>query len=244
MPGRFLAGCLLALSLALPTLGQRASTFHLFPLVADGGVASSGAYRTQFVVKRLDRPATCTLSLQGIDRGRLATTTVVLDSRSTALLSTHGTAAELQTGYAMLSCSDPVSAYATLQQRPPGQAEPSSTATLLPSDTGFRSWVTGISSTRCRCRLAIAVANDEDFSQDYLIFGPETETTRTIAAKSSETFFADEVLGIAPENEIVVLDIVDLGGGRDLHLTALQYVGDTFAAAPPRVVECDSLGCQ
>ena len=245
--GRVVAGLLLVLSMAVPTFGQRSSTFHLFPHVADGGVASGTAYRTLFVVVSLNQTSTCSLNLHGVDADRVPTTT--FEEQGIGFLFTEGTAAELQTGYAILDCTDRVLAYATLQQWHPGSGDSdilsifrgiSSMATLVGPDPGSLIDVSGISSTDCGCRLAIAVANDAIFPQSYRIEWTGGETHRTIAAKSSDSFFVDEVLTVPPEGGPVGLRIVDADGGffssDRLYVTALQFVGNRFSEVRPLIL--------
>src|SRR5690349_11479078 len=95
-------------------MAQGASTFHVFPQIADGGTSIGTAYSTDIIATNVNTdPATCTLGFRGVPLSRLRSgtpVTVTLPGQGSIALWETVSAGPLITGYATLNCNRPVAA--------------------------------------------------------------------------------------------------------------------------------------
>ena len=172
------------LVLTVPLFGQdeTAKTFHIFPQIADGGMAGGSKFSSWLFVTNVSFANNnhCAYRLNGVRADRL----VLLDSgpatRTTygatftlsqavaaTVVPTQGTA-NLQTGYATLQCTYPVTAF-VLYGFSDSFGQIMSMATVFSSQPGtmlFYWVVQGLGS-----RLALAIVNDANRGHKLRAYG-------------------------------------------------------------------------
>ncbi|PYR98798.1 MAG: hypothetical protein DMG12_21820 [Acidobacteria bacterium] len=203
---RSIALSLILLSVAsINVMAQGAATFHVFPQIADG-FAGSTAYLSSLAATNVSsQAATCTFTLRGGVSGRISSPTFTLAaSGGLGLLNTvvaEGTILPLATGYAPLSCTQPVAAFV-------GYTLYSSLGTVLAGATVFSS----PPATRSELlvlqtagyRTAFAIANDTDSPGQYQITvlnlsGQQVAAANvSVPARLNVAKFVDELVTLPP----------------------------------------------
>src|SRR5256885_9325923 len=103
------------LFLAMTSIGeaQLASTYHIFPQIADGRFPDGSSFDSTFVMSNVNAPlANCSLQLYGLGTNRfpVPTNSFPLGQGGAAFVSTTATL-QIASGYATLTCTQPVKAF-------------------------------------------------------------------------------------------------------------------------------------
>jgi hypothetical protein len=215
---------------------QSVGTTHVIPIVADGAVGDGTIYITSFLITRMDTEPTNTCTLEakgGLPAARISETSIDLTGKIGERIFTT-TAGDLATGFAVLSCTAPVtvSALYVLTQLPAG---PVSLATVLSQGTFRKASLTAFHQPPVT-RLGIAVANNSSVTANYTIqveaAGTVVQTNLTLAPQSSMSKFLDEILTV-PNDFFIVTIISD----QPIAATGLLYLNNKFTTIPLSIVE-------
>jgi hypothetical protein len=184
-------------------------------------------------VTRHDGAASCDLMLHGIDSSRLAVSPSFsiggAGQPDVWVGLTIGTGSS-QRGYASLSCSSRVTAYAAYLHAVPAALP--SVAIAFSAVPGNLLEFTGFQASALGVRLAFGVANDSATSKSYEIRtttagGSTSSVPRTLTAKASERVFLDEVMTFNAQTLETL--VVSFDSDAPIHVTGLQLVGDDVA---------------
>jgi hypothetical protein len=168
---------LLILGFSVQLTAQTESTYHVFPVVADGRFSDGSFYRSTFMISNSNATVapSCNLFLNGLavdltdEFGRRVPPnnqfTLNLDASGWFLGETSGTQA-FASGYAALSCSNPVAAHAlySLYDRNGNKVGEGTVFSALRGST-----VQLLADQRRGARLGLAITNDNDVTVTYTV---------------------------------------------------------------------------
>jgi hypothetical protein len=217
---------------------QNAGLTHIFPQVVDGVASDGSVYISRFLMASSSlSPATCQVSLFGIDPERLSPrTTVQVQGSFFETITTRGEGV-IDTGYARLDCSQPVVASLTYSivsatGAPLGIATapsaPVASLVLIPMVLNGR------------YRYGIALANDNDAAQVIAILfdSDATSLVRVIELepRSQYVTFVDEIFNV-PGTGLGTLRIgaVPGGGPGNFYITSLLFDQVGFTNVVPTI---------
>lgn len=222
---------------APPSAGTAASTYHVFPQVADGYFAD-GSYFQSTVLVTNSNPnlglSSCTLSLRamalnGQDR-------FSFNVGTTFSFATPGNASALQSGYASLQCSSNVEAQLLFALYTPAGTKVSE-ATVFSSPSA--SFLRIVADHTGGSHLGLAIANDSVPSGSYtlrvydvngnLIGAPAL----VIPGGQNRAVFLDQLLTL-PQNYQGYVDI--LASGASASVIGLKFTGNTFTTVPASIM--------
>jgi hypothetical protein len=215
------------------TIGATARTYHVFPQVADGRLSDGSYYRTTLMIANPSGSAgvNCTLQLHGLTVTGLGAT-YNLGLAGWTIAATNG-AQPLQTGYAALQCSGSVEAQ-LLYSFYASDGTKISEATVFSSPPSASTEV--LADDRESARLGLAIANDSDQPVNYTVSAYNASgnllgmTAVTIAARSSQAAFVDQLINVPPGNYGQVL--VSGGGNGTASIIGLRFTGGVFTTIP------------
>src|SRR5262249_3903057 len=190
-----------------------ASTYHVFPLFADGRLSDGSFYRTTVMISNPSdsNGTTCTIRLWGITVPGFGLSYALAPS-GFVIATTGGTQA-FQSGYATLQCTANVEAQ-LLYSYYSSNGIKLSEATVFSSPPGSAAKI--LADQREGAQLGLAIANDSDQSVTYTILvGGATGTgTVILSPRTSIARYLNEfVPGIPPNNVAEVLVSAD-GNGK------------------------------
>jgi|RhiMetdeSRZDD1v2_1073273.scaffolds.fasta_scaffold73253_4 hypothetical protein len=238
----FLICMLMAAACNLHAQGN--ATFHVFPQIADGikaGTTLTGYVSSFLVTNTSNQPSNCTIQLYGDVANRLAgasSFTLQTSGSSTFITTALGANSllPLNTGYATLSCSQPVAAavlYAYVSL-----AGVLSGATVFSSPPATRAQLLAVPVPGTR--LAVALANNTNASAQYQLAlvtsaGQTIATaTLTVPAQSNVSKFIDELMTVPP-NFAGAFTVTSLGSAQ-FSLLGLIFSGDVFTSQPAAIL--------
>ena len=220
---------------------QGSSTFHVFPQMADGlDTFSSGYVSTMFVTNTANVASTCQIIYYGAGLGsRFPTSTFTL-AASGGFISFNsniasGTSfAPLVTGYATMSCSQPVTANVGYSYVTPTAILAG--ATVFSSPATSRAQLLFFPGTR----LAFAVANDTNSAGTYQLTllnssGVSIGTaTLNVPSRSNKPQFVDELMAV-PANFNGAVVIASAPGSGPFSVVGLIFSGNVFFSQPAAI---------
>lgn len=233
---RSVAVCVLVLGLA--RLGNAQSTFHVFPQVADGGFEDGTFYRsTLMVLPGFEGDAAqCTLTLYGMTAafpGGASGSSFPISVPAGGSVAMQTTGSQpFQGGYGTLSCN--VNVFATLLYSLyiSGGAKYSE-ATVFSSSESVKARL--IADEREGARLGIAVANNTDSPQSYIVTytgsGFNVSATLAVPARRAVAKFLDEIMS-APAGSTGVVTITS-PTLSNFSVIGLRFTGGVFTTIPP-----------
>jgi hypothetical protein len=226
-----------------------AATYHVFPQIADGTFPDGSSYSSVlFATNTSAVSANCTYRLYGLSGDRVAAPSPFDPFALPAfggftIRGTKGTAS-FASGYATLSCEQPVAASVLYLF--------GSTSGILGLATVFsapRSLVAQytVPNTNTGFRLGLAIANDTDLDEQYLVIlstsdGAEVgRINLTIQARSTIARFVNELFTVPPTGffgSVAIISAKTLSGasGGEFRTVGLLFLGSTFSTMPPTVL--------
>jgi hypothetical protein len=218
---------------ATPGIGATASTYHVFPQIADGFFGDGSFFRSTLVVTN-PTPSTgsaaCTFVMHGVTvNGQSQISFNVAGAYEYA---TPGSTQALQTGYASLQCSAKVEAQ-LLYSFYNGAGIKQSEATVFSSPPASLARI--VADYRGGSRLGLAIANDSNQNGIYTIRVYDSSgnvigsPSITIAAGQNRAAFIDDFVTL-PANYYGVVDIISNGGSASV--IGLRFTGADFTTIP------------
>jgi hypothetical protein len=226
-----------------------AGTYHVFPQIADGTLPDGTFYVSSlFATNSSPNSTNCTYRLYGLSSDRVASPNpfdpfLLPAFGGFVIKSTKGTAS-FASGYATLSCDQPVAASVLYQF--------GSTSGILGLATVFsspRSLVAQytVPNTNTGLRLGLAIANDTDLAEDYLVILSNSDgaelgrTTLTIPPRSTIARFVNELFTVPPLGfqgsvGIVSAKVLNGAGGGEFRTIGVLFWGTTFSTLPPTIL--------
>jgi hypothetical protein len=220
-------------------------TIHVFPVVVDGRQADGSSYRTSLVLQNSSfSTISCWIGFQGsapamtAPDGTIATGGLIqqfLPPGSFDLLRSNGTG-PLTSGYAWISCSQPVTAYEVLSSYAGVAGEPprlisETTVTSTPSATSIQF----INDGREQGNLALSLAND-NWSPTFVrvqvfdLYGRFlTSVQLVVGARTSFGRFLSEIVSGLPPKHV---GIVRVESSLLIYATGLRFTGPILTAVP------------
>jgi hypothetical protein len=238
---RILLLCML-LAVAHNVCAQGSAAFHVFPQIADGlisgGVSPTGYVSSVLITNTSAQASTCTLQLYGAGlAGRISgqSTVTLQGSGSFALINTTllaGALLPLATGYATLTCTQPVAAtvayvYVSLSGILGG-------ATVFSSPGATRTELLSIANTR----LAFALANNTDAAAQYQLSlvnaaGQVVSSgSLSVSARTNVAKFVDEVMTVPTDFTGAFI----VNGTTQFNLVGLLFSGNVFTSQPAAIL--------
>ena len=212
----------------------------IFPQVADGASSDGSFFRTTISLTRKARgDANCRLILYGMDTdfgsGRGSVFTVTVPGNGFVSFRTTG-AGRLQSGYATLGCDSRISGqltYASYDASGTKYGE----ATVFPTEVESSSY-SMIVDGRDGARLALAIANNTDFSRTYNLTLRDWSGSRVstgsvrVSARSNVAQFLNDLISPHPASGIVYLLEVRSSDNSDFSMIGLHVTGFVFSTVP------------
>lgn len=218
---------------------QNAGLTHVFPQVVDGVASDGSIYTSRFLIasSSLSSPATCEVSLFGIDPKRLSPrTTVQVQGSFFETIATRGEDA-IDSGYARLDCTQPVVASLTYSIVSATGA-PLGIATVPSASPAGLVLIPMVLNGHYR--YGIALANDNDEPQVVAILfdsGAKSQVwTVPMQPRSQYVTFVDQIFDV-PASGLGTLRIgaVPGGGPGNFHITSLLFDQGTFTNVVPTI---------
>ena len=230
---KILGATVFSLLLSLPSLSQTSSTVHVFPQLVDGKTTGGFSYFSLLTVTNLSSSSsTCTLSPVGVPANRFGLAlTQTLATNATLVNITKGADA-LASGWATLSCSQPVQAslmYAFLT--PNGTIV--SMATVFPAPPATYANFPIVSGVGFRYAIAIANTGTTPISVTAYLTnsgGQTTNQTFQVPAASQYVHFIDELMTVPSAGG---LNTFELTSPTRFNVTALLFSGSVFSTLVP-----------
>jgi hypothetical protein len=220
--------------MAVPAVAQTAATIHLFPQIADGKMGSDVIYKSYIYLTNLNSTmALCSVDLHGMESSRLDSSSMVPVLNGYSFVIQTSGQGPLATGYAGVSCMQPV--YASLvysQSRSDGTVD--GMATVFSAPPVKYAQIPVLLGENFRYGYSIANTNDSAMDVDvYLaVVGINLSSkTLTIPARSKLGGYLDELFGIQGSG-IFSLKFVS-ASEKKFSVTALVFSGSTFATLLP-----------
>jgi hypothetical protein len=222
------------------------SSRHVFPWFLDGHTASGETYKTDLMLSNPNAAITrCTLQFAGF--------TARLDGLNGALPTAVSVATfdifqfgyevirslagqNLARGYAVLNCTAPIYATATLSYFESETSKSPVVEASLPSSFGATS-IEYVFDRRNGARLGIAVANPFGTPTAFrLSVGGTLNGTWTFLVPAGGVFaaFLDELVPL-PANATGKVILSDANGARPIYSIASKYRGSTFSSVLPNI---------
>jgi hypothetical protein len=241
-----IAACFLLLCTVAPSVMAQATdaatSFHVFPQIADGRFSDGTSYRsTLLVANPSSSRATCNFRLHGM-RTTFSGRVVMGGLTDTFRFALDGSAwdvaisaaeTDFSSGYATLACDRPVTAQVLYSLHM--NSVKASEATVFSSPPGKT--VQFLADHRENSRLGIAVANDTDRSVTYSIVAKDSAgnvvrtAETTVSARSKTSGFVDELLSGLPSNFVGPVTIAT-ADNSDVYAIGLRFTGPTFTTIP------------
>ena len=216
--------------------GQDVGTTHVIPIVADGAVGNGTIYISSFLVTRRDKEPTnsCTLEAKGgLPANRIPETFFDLTGKPAVQIFTNATG-DLATGFAILSCTAPVSVN-TLYVLTELATGPVSLTTVLSQGTFRKASLTAFHAPPIT-RLGLAIANSSSlpaiFTIQVEVAGTVLQANLTLPPQSSMSKFLDEILNVP--NDFL---IVHISSDIPISATGLLYINNKFTTIPLTIVQ-------
>jgi hypothetical protein len=213
------------------------ATFNIFPQFADGRFGDGTYYRSTLMILPWfegDAPQ-CNFTLYGMS----ATFVGGINSSALAINLPAGASAAVQTtgvqayqgGYGTLSCTSKVFAYALYTFYTSGGFKIGE-ATVFPSNESVKSRL--IADYREGARLGIAIANNNDSDQTYLVTsvtgGVNVFATIAVPGRRSLVKFLDEIVPVPPGSLGMVT--VTSPTLTNFSVIGLRFTGGVFTTIP------------
>ena len=237
--------CILGFS--LPIMAQTESTYHIFPVVADGQFSDGTFYKSTFMISNSSATVapSCSLRFYGLavaltdefNQRVPADTQFTLGLAPSAwYLAETGGFQTFASGYASLSCSAPVAAHA-LYSFYDRYANKIGEGTVFSALRG--SLVQLLTDQRKGARLGLAITNDNDFFVTYTVSaldvnGQLVGSARIgVPARSTRLNFVDELISIP--NAYIGQVLVGSSSGQSVYVIGLRFSGPLFTTIPATV---------
>jgi pseudomonalisin len=212
------------------TSSATASTYHVFPQVADGRMSDGTYYRTTLMISNPSSTsgATCSLQLHGLTVPGFALT-YPMGPSGWIIAPTSGTQ-PFQSGYASLDCGTAKVEAQLLYSFYASNGTKLSEATVFSSLPVSTAWV--IADHREGAQLGIAIANDTNQSVTYSITvsGATGTGSVTLAPKTSTAKFVYQLVSGIPANNVGVVQVTSNTGTANV--IGLRYTGNAFTTIP------------
>jgi hypothetical protein len=234
-----LVSLLLCLAADLAAQADRtASTYHVFPQVADGFLPDGSFFQTSILVTSLANQNTiCTYSLYGLNTSRLLGPNqfTLLGVGAWNYLPTSGSQFPLTSGYGTVSCNGPVTATAFYTY--------STSVGLAAFATVFSSQSATVAElfVNKTARLGVAIANDTSAAASFLVIVDDSSgnevgrTTVSVNSKSSIAGFIDTLISLPPGFGGTVAIISP--SGVPFNAIGLSFSGNNFTTLPATVLQ-------
>jgi hypothetical protein len=225
----------LAAILLFANLASAQDTFHVFPQIADGVASDKTYYKSTFLILPADPTlsVSCTIKFYGLSvtfnpGGSLSGSSINISiPRNGHFPLTTAANQPLRSGYATLTCSQPVFAQ-VLYSFYAANGVKLSEATVFSSPGSFIFRM--IFDKREGARLGLAIANNTDARHLYLLNIDERTEKMIIEAHSSSAEFIDSFLaGATNSTAILTIWSDDL---TDFSVIGLKYTGQAFTTIP------------
>jgi len=221
---------------------QSSATFHVFPQLADGlQDAASGYISTVIATNTSNATSTCTMHYYGNGlASRFTTNTFTLPASGSFIqfysIVQSGVVNLLATGYATMSCTQPVAAGV-------GYLYLSTTGTILSAASVFSS----PPATRAQfivssgSRLALAIANDTDAPATYqlTLLNTTGQTVGTasvpVSPRSNKPTFVDEVITVPQRFDGAVQ--ISSAAASPFSVMGLVFIGNVFLSVPAAILQ-------
>jgi len=238
---------LLTLGLSVPIMAQTESTYHVFPVVADGQFSDGTFYVSTFMISNSSATVapSCNLQMNGLAvdltdefNSRVPPNTqftLNLAPSAWYLAETGGTQG-FASGYASLSCSAPVAAHA-LYSFYDRNGNKVGEGTVFSALRG--SLVQLLDDQRSGARLGLAITNDNDFSVTYSVSALDANgqlvgsTSIRVGARSTVLKFVDELVSIP--SDYIGQVLVGSSSGQAVYVIGLRFSGPVFTTIPATV---------
>jgi len=218
------------------TASPTASSYHVFPQVADGHFAD-GAYFQSTLLVTNSRPdlgsLSCTLLLHGLTVNGEAQ--ISFSVSTTFSYMTPGNNSALQTGYATLQCSSNVEAQLLYSFYTPAGIKISEALVFSsPSAASLRI----VADNTGGSRLGLAIADDSILSGSYTMRVYDAlgdvigTTTLGVAPGQNRAVFVDELLTL-PKNYYGYIDITADSGSASV--IGINFTGNMFRTVPAAI---------
>ena len=223
-----------------PPNNDNAFTTLIFPQIADGSYSDGSFFRTTISLTRKARgDANCRLILYGMDTdfgaGRGSLFTVTVPGNGFTSFRTTG-AGRLQSGYATVGCDRRISGQLTYASYDASRTK-FGEATVFPTEVESSSY-SMIVDGRDGARLALAIANNTDFTRTYNLTLRDWAGARvssgsvSVSARSNVAQFLNELISPAPASGIVYLLEVRSSDHSDFSMIGLHVTGFVFSTVP------------
>jgi len=226
-----------------------AGTYHVFPQIADGTLPDGTFYVSAlFATNTGANSANCTYRFYGLSTDRVSSPTpfdpFVLGALGGSVIRTTKGTASFASGYATLSCDQPVAA-SVLYQLGSGSGI-LGLATVFSAPRSLVAQYT-VPNTNAGFRLGLAIANDTDLAQDYLVILSNTDgaevgrITVTIQPRATIARFVNELftvppIGFAGTVAIISAGVLNGAGGGEFRTIGVLFLGTTFSTMPPTIL--------
>ena len=212
----------------------------IFPQVADGASSDGSFFRTTISLTRKARgDANCRLILYGMDTdfgsGKGNVFTVTVPGNGFTSFRTTG-AGRLQSGYATLGCDRRISGQLTYASYDASGTK-FGEATVFPTEVESSSY-SMIVDGRDGAQLALAIANNTDFSRTYNLTLRDWSGSRVstgsvrVSARSNIAQFLNDLISPPPSSGIVYLLEVSSSDNSDFSMIGLHVTGFVFSTVP------------
>jgi len=220
-----------------PNASVTASTYHVFPVIADGRVSDGSYFRSTLMISNPNSSATtCTLQLRGLTVPGFALT-YQLQPNGFVVAPTPATQS-ITVGYATLQCQ-PASVEAQLlySYYSPGGTKLAEAA-VFSSPSAAKVQI--LADTREGAQLGLAIANDTDAQSTYTIAVDDgngtvaAKVTRTLPPRTSIARYLYELVTLPPSyvGRVTVTSTTTTGTSS---IIGLRYSGNVFATIPETI---------
>src|SRR2546427_4302923 len=219
-----------------PNASLTASTYHVFPVLADGRVSDGSYFRSTLMISNPNSSAnSCTLQLRGLTVPGFALT-YLLQPNGFVIAPTPATQS-IKTGYATLQCPANVEAQLLYSYY-------SSNGTKLAEAAVFSSPSAGkvqiLADTREGAQIGLAIANDSDAANNYNIVvddgsgGVAAQVPLTLGPRTSIAKYLSELVALPPNyvGRVTVSSTTTTGTSS---IIGLRYTGNLFATIPETI---------
>ena len=237
---RYLMASVLVTSIALGAttnlFGQNDNTVHVFPQIVDGRLSDGTVYRSAVIATNLSPlSADCTLSTTGIPMDRFTGPGSFTLKEGDMQLNITAGANPLVSGYATLTCSQPVQASLIYRSSTPGGLT-SGMATVFSAPRATYAGIPLLSGASVRVGLAVANTAGAPIMVNFLLkFDDGTTNGKAvqIPANSQMVRFIDELVdvpaGTSPTN-------FEMSSASPFFVTGLLFDGTVFTTLVPAIL--------
>ncbi len=221
------------------------SQTNVFPQVADGVASDGSFYKTTFMIlpgRNAASSITCALGFRGLNPGfdDNASGGIIAVPQGGFYSITTNANESLKSGYAVLFCSDSVSAQALYSYYAPNGMKLGE-ATVFGLSSGdfylFNNSRRFVADQRGGSQFGLAIANDTDMPHTYNVTvnsqsGSVSQSAMvTVPARSSAAKFLTEIVP-SSANTIGMVKVAPTDSSSSFYAVGLRFTGATFTTIP------------